>query len=203
MVGGNGIAGVLTAVALSGGGSGMFGEAPVREVVSPTGSLEPWEEVTSTECDFRAADAPPVESDLCAPFAIARFAGAASTRTTDKALACAAKFDTDCILSTEVGLGIPAAFVYHQEKGVRMLVAPRLIPLSSEAALNATTERVRVHNPAESRDSRVLSLNDTIVAEFLVGGERSLTTETLRGPDAFCVQLLRLAYSKECWLALE
>jgi len=205
---GNGVAAVLTTVALGGGGgigtlfsAGGGDEVARQEVVQPHGSLEPWEELSESECDFQPADAAPAPSDLCAPFAIARFAGLASQRVTDRALTCAARYDTDCLLSTEVGLALPAAFVYDQQKGVRMLVAPRLLPLPPQH--NSTVRRVRVHHPTDPNAARVVEFNDTISAEFLVGGTGVLVTETLKDGDAFCVQLLRRAYDKSCWSALE
>ena len=46
---------------------------------------------------------------LCSHFALARMSSATQIESTDRALACAAHFQTDCILSPEVGLSIPAA----------------------------------------------------------------------------------------------
>ena len=69
-------------------------------------------------------------ASLCSTFTIARAASAPSVAL-ERALRCSGAFGAECILSPEVGLGLPAAFLYSRAEGrVEMLIAPRLLPLT-------------------------------------------------------------------------
>ena len=93
---------------------------------------------------------------------------------------------------------MPAAFLYDEQDGMRMLVAPRLLP-----ADNATTRTVRLQDPRGEHANQLFELNDTVVVEYVRGGTRKLETQTLRGNDAYCLQTLRRAVVPACWNGLD
>jgi hypothetical protein len=136
---------------------------------------------------------------LCSHFSVARTSASVQSEALERALACAARHETDCILSPEVGLSVPAAFVYDQEAGLRMLIAPRLLPPLNESV----TKLVEFRHPTTEKGLAQLSLNDTVHVEALEGGTRQMRTETLYGSAAYCVQLLRMAFSPSCWKEID
>jgi hypothetical protein len=138
-------------------------------------------------------------SDLCSHFSLSRMATNIASRATDRALRCAAWHETECVISPEIGVSIPAAFVYDPsgEGGMRMLIAPRIVDNGND------TRTIRVQDPEEKTNGRVLKLNHTITVEYLLGGSRTPVSEVLNGSDAFCVQLLRSAFVDECWQHLD
>lgn len=137
-------------------------------------------------------------SDLCSHFSLSRMASNSAGRAVDRAVRCAAWFETECVLSPEIGVSIPAAFVYDPDSsGMRMLIAPRILDTGND------TRTVRVQDPAELTSGRVIELNHTIRVEYLPGGSRTPVSEALNGSDAYCVQLLRAAFVDECWQQLD
>lgn len=151
-------------------------------------------------------------SDLCSHFSLSRMASNSAGRAIERAVRCAAWHETECILSPEVGVSIPAAFVYDPEgTGMRMIIAPRMLPplqhrdlpegASPLAAPDVRT--VRVQDITEKTNGRVLEMNYTTRIEFLPGGSRAPVSETLTGSDSYCVQLLRAAFSEDCWRNLD
>lgn len=138
-------------------------------------------------------------SDLCSHFSLSRLATHIASRATDRALRCAAWHETECVISPEIGVSIPAAFVYDPsgEGGMRMLIAPRIVDNGNDL------RTIRVQDPEEKTNGRVLKLNHTITVEYLPGGSRTPVSEVLNGSDAFCVQLLRSAFVDECWQHLD
>ena len=142
------------------------------------------------------------DSSLCSHFTIARSA-AVPAQAMRRALRCAGAFGAECLLSPEVGLAIPAVFVFdHSSQRMRMLIAPK--PLISDAN---TTEFKHVRIAAPDADgmlgTRTEQFNATIDVEYLDGESRALKRETLADDDAFCVQLLRLAFEPTCWTKLD
>lgn len=137
-------------------------------------------------------------SDLCSHFSLSRMASNSAGRAVDRAVRCAAWFETECVLSPEIGVSIPAAFVYDPDSsGMRMLIAPRILDTGND------TRTVRVQDPAELTTGRVIELNHTIHVEYLPGGSRTPVSEALNGSNAYCVQLLRAAFVDECWQQLD
>ena len=137
--------------------------------------------------------------DMCSLFVVNR-AAAAYHQASARALRCAAAYGVQCVLSPEVGLAMPAAFLYNYERSVmRMLVAPKLLPRES------TPVHVRVSPPDSDgiTQTRTVVLNETVWVEYLDGETKSLGSEALEGEDAFCVQLLRQAFEPSCWRALD
>jgi hypothetical protein len=137
--------------------------------------------------------------EMCSLFVVKR-AAAAYHQASTRALRCAAAYGVQCVLSPEVGLALPAAFLYDYERSaMRMLVAPKLLPRE------ATPVHVRVSPPDSDgiTQTRTVVLNDTVWAEYLDGETKSLGSESLEGEEAFCVQLLRQAFEASCWKALD
>ena len=134
---------------------------------------------------------------LCSHFAIARMSASTQKQATERALACAAHYETDCILSAEIGLAVPAAFVYDEEAGLKMVIAPKVLALNG----TATTKRIGLQNP----DSIVkeMSFNETVRAHYLLGGTRVMEDEVFYGSSAYCVQLLRLSFDSLCWKEID
>lgn len=147
-------------------------------------------------------------SDLCSHFSLSRMASSSAARAIQRAVLCAAHFETECVIAPEVGVGIPAAFIYDPEgSGMRMLIAPRIIHPpgsrrdSSQAA--SAVRAVRVQDPEQKTNGRVVEFNHTIDVEYLPGGSRAPVSERLNGSDAYCIQLLRSAFAQECWRQLD
>ena len=139
------------------------------------------------------------ESSLCSHFAIGRSASTPA-RANQRALACAAAFGVECVLSPEIGLALPAAFLYsHDAATMTMVLAPKLLPHASEQV------HVRVAPPGGDglTDTKTLHFNRTVRVEYLEGASRQLRKETLSDDSAFCVQLLRLSFEPECWQKLD
>ena len=99
-------------------------------------------------------------------------------------------------MSTEIGLGFPAAFVFD-DGAMRAIVAPQLLPHESE---NATFQ---VYDPRTQRYTGTYLFDREVKVEFLQNDDRHPTTEVLNGTAAYCVSLLRLAFTPACWAALE
>lgn len=151
-------------------------------------------------------------SDLCSHFSLSRMASNSAGRAIERAVRCAAWYETECVLSPEVGVSIPAAFVYDPEGvGMRMIIAPRVLPPLAHAHLpdgaspvdGPDVRTVRVQDVTERTNGRVVEFNYTTRVEFLPGGSRAPVSETLTGSDSYCVQLLRAAFSEDCWRKLD
>lgn len=139
-------------------------------------------------------------SDLCSHFSLSRMASNSASRAVERAVKCAAHYETECVLSTEIGVSIPAAFVYDPEgSGMRMLIAPRIL----HRAGSPDVRTIRVQDPEGQTSGRLVEFNHTIDIEYLPGGSRAPVSETINGSDAYCVQLLRAAFVEECWAQLD
>lgn len=116
-------------------------------------------------------------------------------------MACAAAFGAECVLSPEIGLAIPAAFLHTNDARMTMLLGPRLLPLEGEPEKKHV--RVAPPNGDGLTDTKTFVFNSTIRVEYLDGASRSMQTKELKGPEAYCVQLLRLAFEPACWEKLD
>ena len=147
------------------------------------------------------------DATLCSHFTIARVASVPA-QAMRRALRCAGAYGAECILSPEVGLGLPAAFLYsHETQRMRMLIAPKPVPLSAEEA-NATDPAARYVRVAAPDGDGLLNTytqlyNATVAVEYLDGERRALEREVLVDESAYCVQLLRDAFEPSCWAALD
>ena len=135
-------------------------------------------------------------SDLCSHFVLSR-ASATPPRVFDRASRCMSEFDSECVLSPELGLSVPAAFHPLGAGRVRMLLAPRVLSRGGGEV------RVRVFDPSAIFSSRTVNMNRSLTVEYLDGSTRRLETRRLTGGEAYCVQLLRLAFVPECWQSLD
>ena len=140
------------------------------------------------------------KSELCSHFVLSR-ASSTPRQAFVRAARCMSKHKTECVLSPEIGLSVPAAFlpVSDGSDAVEMLVAPRL--LAPEAQND--TRRIRVHVPGAPFSSRTLHLQYAIETEYLDGKTRRVTRRVLTGDAAYCVQLLRATFVAECWEGLD
>ena len=142
------------------------------------------------------------DAGLCNHFTIGRTASTPA-KARERALACAGAHGTECLLSPEIGLALPAAFLYASTgEGVgtmRMVLGPRLLALASDQ------QHVRVAPPGGDgmTDTRTFLFNRTVRVEYLDGATRSMVTTELHGEMAYCVQLLRAAFEDRCWLQLD
>ena len=138
-------------------------------------------------------------SEMCSLFVVNRAAAAYQVAAT-RAMRCTAAFGNECVLSPEIGLAMPAAFLYdYATSSMRMLIAPKLLPLEAEQT------HVRVSPPDSDgiTQTRTLILNQTVAVEYLDGQTKQLHQRRLEADEAFCVQLLRLAFESACWQALD
>lgn len=138
---------------------------PVLSFVNPEDELlEPWDmdsdASAAPECRF--VDGSKVyESKLCTHFVIGR-AASSPPKAFERALACAAKFQTNCVLSPEIGLAVPAVFLVHATQ-TTMLLAPRI-----HAPPDNSTVGVRLRDPSNALNTRKLRFNKTVSVSYLV-----------------------------------
>lgn len=173
---------------------------PVVANVNPNDELlEAWDlDVNAdAEPECRWLDGNTVyESALCSHFVISR-AASSPPRAFDRALACAAKHHTTCVLSPEIGLSVPAAFLVHPSS-TTMVLAPRIgAPPTNE------TVNVRIHEPGRPLATRSMRFNRSVSVSFLDGRTRREETRVFTGDDAHCVSLLRVSFSPGCWEKLD
>ena len=145
------------------------------------------------------------DAGLCTHFTIGRSASTPS-RARERALACAGRHGTECLLSPEIGLALPAAFLYTASgEGMgtmRMVLGPRLLDAGSN---QQQQQHVRVAPPTGDgmTNTRTFLFNRTVRVEYLDGASRSMVTTELHGEAAYCVQLLRAAFEGRCWKQLD
>jgi hypothetical protein len=138
-------------------------------------------------------------SPYCDPFTLSRMNTHTVLVAQSRALRCAAKHAVECILSLEVGLAVPAAFLARHGADTDMLavVAPRILPSD-----NATIDYVRVHQPKDRLNTHTTRFNNTLRAEYMTA-QKTVDTSVFTGSDAFCIQLLRSAFEPGCWENLD
>jgi hypothetical protein len=141
-------------------------------------------------------------SQLCSHFVLSR-PSSSPVQSFDRARRCASRFETRCILSAEVGLSIPAAFYTapDENEGMRMIIGPRI--LNHPDKQNMTTRLIRVKTPGSTFGSRTVEFDHSLLVEYLDGYTRSSKQRMLEGDEAYCVQLLRMAFVDSCWAGLD
>jgi glycine cleavage system regulatory protein len=82
---------------------------------------------------------------------------------------------------------------------MRMMIAPKLLARESEQV------HVRVSPPDSDgiTQTRTQLFNETVSVEYLDGHTKSLHSGLLVKEEAFCVQMLRMAFEPACWKALD
>jgi hypothetical protein len=141
-------------------------------------------------------------SELCSHFVVAR-SSSTPYQAFDRATKCAAFHKSECVLSPEIGLATPAAFLVPPTGNIKMVLAPRILPTPTSTVV--TEKHVRVHQPSTALlgVTRTVRFNSTILVEYIDGQTRVVRKDTLYGSDAYCVQLLRIAFVQDCWKALD
>lgn len=197
---------VFAGVAVLLGGSLLFNEdseLPTVSVNADEALLRYWpsEEVESDappECEFWALNET-YDASMCGHFTVNRLGGAPQ-RARARAMRCAAQAEVECVLSSEVGLAAPVAFVNDHETGVmRVVLAPKLVPIDSRQ----TYVRVPSLNEGLFTHTRTFVMNQTIHVEFFDGSSKTMYSEVFSGPTAFCIQLLRQSFEPACWEVLD
>mgnify|MGYP001188463938 CR=1 FL=1 len=138
-------------------------------------------------------------AEMCSLFVVNR-AAAAHKSATQRAMKCLAAHGSECILSPEIGLAMPAVFVYdYVLDSMQMMIAPKILPLESEQS------HVRVSPPDSDgiTQTRTMVFNNSVSVEYLDGQTKQLRSRILLNEEAYCVQLLRQSFVPECWKALD
>jgi len=125
---------------------------------------------------------------------------ATQTEALNRALSCAAHYETDCILSPEVGLSVPAVFVYDPHDGLKMVIAPKL---TESPHTNSDVDRLVEFRGPEGKRHTQLEMKSVVQVEFLQGGSRRMSKEVFNDTAAYCVQLLRIAFDSDCWSLID
>lgn len=145
-------------------------------------------------------------SDFCEPFAITRVQTSVTRMAIARSAKCAAKFDLECVLSSEVGFAVPTAFVadHRSESGMRELIAPKVVDQWTGVSKEKHSEElfVRINVPSDAFNTRTVRMNDTLMVEYMTK-DRHMAQERLTAPQSLCVNLLRVAFSTACWATLD
>lgn len=196
-----GVAGIATSLLVATNSPWGSNHPPVVKVTKDGSFLSEWDDgVDPPPCMFYNGSYQ-YTAGLCSHFALARMSVATQNTAKDRALSCAANFNTDCILSPEVGLSVPAAFVYDPAGGLKMLIAPKITEVPKGQI--STRHTLAFQHPDGKRTGVQFQFNSTVNVEYLEGGTRKMTTELLSGEDAYCVQLLRIAFDAACWAEID
>ena len=182
----------------------MWGDTPppVVQVTADGSFLSAWEEHGedgSPPCKFYNATYQ-YTGALCSHFALARMGQHTQTEALNRALSCAAYFATDCILSPEIGLSVPAAFVYDPQDGLRMVIAPKLV--DSPDNTGSEDRLIELRDPDGKRHTQ-MDMKSAVTVEYLQGGARRMSVDTFNHTAAYCVQLLRVAFDSSCWKEID
>lgn len=116
---------------------------------------------------------------------------------------------TECVLTHEVGLGVPGFYIHDDDCDagtMRAVLAPTRVPLvphvHEDEASALSMRRIRVQSPAEHgpHSRTVHTYNNTIRLQYIGGSEGGmhLETRTMTGPAAYCFQLLLESVSPAC-----
>lgn len=183
----------------------MWGNTPppVVKVNTDGAFLSPWgeyEEDGSPPCKFYNTTYQ-YTGALCSHFALARMGQATQQEALNRALSCAAYHETDCILSPEVGLSVPAPFVYDPEEGLRMVIAPKLVDMV-QPSVEAEDRLVELRDPDGKRHTQI-EMKTAVGVEYLQGGARRMSVDTFNHTAAYCIQMLRVAFDKLCWAEID
>lgn len=141
--------------------------------------------------------------ELCSHFTVARLSTTPALARA-RAQRCGAAAGADCILSPEVGLGVPAAFLDDYASGAMlMILAPRFLPL--EGGRSSASQHVRASSPDGDGilGTRTFRFNRTVNVEFFDGVSKAMHVREFEGDESYCVQMLRAAFAPGCWAKLD
>jgi hypothetical protein len=135
-------------------------------------------------------------TNVCSSSTFARMGRTTWAWASRVAQGCASLSGDSCILSHEVGLEIPAVFIYEtSELRMRPLLFPRIVEQ------NITQRRISIalHAAQNESNQKTLQLNmhSTVEVEYF-DEMRELRKEHLKGGDGYCVQLLHHSLSDDC-----
>lgn len=190
-------------LALFSGISRIQNEEEIRVVdIDDDSLLTPWpsedtfpgQGELAPECNFYNGSVA-YRSKLCTHFVVSR-ASSSPVAAFRRASRCASVFKSECVLSPEIGLAVPAAFLTTQSGDPELVLAPRILDQGGGVAT------IRVHDPTTTLSSKVYEFNRSVNAEY-ISSKREIVTTTFHGPQAYCVQLLRRAFDDSCWAALD
>ena len=140
-------------------------------------------------------------SDYCDVFTLSRTTKSTIDVAARRAAKCAAKTGAECVLSGEIGLAVPAAFIANRDSddGMTVVLAPKNVTLADDEV--ALKRHVRISDPYDTFSSTKVIFDSVIHVEYLTR-TRSVESRVFQGSDAFCLQLLRASYDSACWLKL-
>lgn len=169
--------------------------------VAPTGQLlSDWPD-GDVNCSFWNLNQLYAPS-TCTPFSVSRIPAHVIAEATDRAVRCGAAHDVHCILAGEIGFAAPAAFVYDEDAGFKIVLAPRIVdPI--DAPKGANVSLVRVQDPTGAAPNGLLRLAKQVEVEYLVTTSHRSERKVFEGSDAFCVQALRRSILSACWETLD
>lgn len=148
---------------------------PSIPVTSDGSFLEEWDpQADVPPCKFYNASYRYKEG-LCSHFSLSRMSTATQNAATERAMQCAVHFETDCILSPEIGLSVPAAFVYDVNNGLKMITAPKIVLLHGSPA---EVKLISLSDPTGKRTGKQTRLNNTIQVDYLDLAQKKLNTGT-------------------------
>ena len=190
-------------------------ELPSAVAVTANGVMQAWKSesiqssmliedsvIFENECNFFNFSSS-IGNEFCDAFSISRLPVSTIHTASNRALKCGAHANVECILSSEVGLMVPAVFVSDStdSDGMRGIIAPRIIKLDNNDD-DDDVAHVRVTSPSDSLATKTLIFKKTIKVEFM-DNTKHLKVETFKDDAAFCLQLLRVAFSRDCWAAID
>ena len=141
---------------------------------------------------------------LCSAFALRRLMGSdALARSLERAKQCAILHGTDCVLSHEVELQVPAVMLWDSAtSAMRMYLLPRVVP-SPEGTLYEERRIAVVRPPfdddvARSRTPLVVLMNRTVEVDHVSTTSHARESEQLLDDNAYCMQMLKLTIPDRC-----
>jgi hypothetical protein len=136
----------------------------------------------------------------CSTIAILRTSPSSLTEYWKRAEQCARISGDGCVLSHEVGLWLPGAFLYR-DAVMRLVLAPKITGHDEEDKTEGKRVRVRNHEDVNGKMSSY-KLHYNISVEYFDGNDRVFHDENFIGNDAYCIQLLHHSVPDSCWKSL-
>ena len=145
------------------------------------------------------------ESSACRHFStFVRSHGSLAPRVRERALRCAAAHETECVISPEIGLSSPMAFVFDASGAVKEYLAPKVVDFEHRhVEYEPAQAHVRISQPDDGAQTKTVLMNSTLLVHYLDVPSRSMKSEVVEGVHAYCIQLLRAAFSDACWKLIE
>ena len=149
------------------------------------------------DCHWFSRGDAPRDGGVCSHFALSRMSSSLGAEAVDRALSCAVRFETECVLSVEINVSIPSCFVYDRSDGIKMINVPKILEYSDEKV------QVVTQDVTETRVGVRASYSRWVDVEYLPRNSKHATTERFYNASAWCVQLLRESVEPACWKELD